>query len=155
MLVCRLCDTLSVLLTVFLKIRVSWLCINIYSQHDRCLLLFFFLYSNSLTCLAQVLKLLLRNQRAFVFQKHGTTQKPSKPITLDVEDQQKMAKVGLEMKLLTSEVDAEAEKWDEYAENDIVKRAKAIFGHSKTTMLSRRCHQWHTICTFLHEATGP
>lgn len=35
-----------------------------------------------------------------------------------------MAKVGLEMKLLTSEVDAEAEKWDEYAENDIVKRAK-------------------------------
>jgi len=38
-----------------------------------------------------------------------------------------MAKVGLEMKLLTSEVDAEAEKWDEYAENDIVKRAKASF----------------------------
>ncbi|CAI4230958.1 unnamed protein product [Auanema sp. JU1783] len=58
--------------------------------------------------------------------KHGTTHKPSKPITLDVEDQQKMAKVGLEMKLLTSEVDAEAEKWDEYAENDIVKRAKAM-----------------------------
>uniref|UniRef100_A0A914WCK1 Alpha-catulin n=1 Tax=Plectus sambesii TaxID=2011161 RepID=A0A914WCK1_9BILA len=47
-------------------------------------------------------------------------------MTLDVEDQQKMAKVGLEMKLLTSEVDAEAEKWDEYAENDIVKRAKSM-----------------------------
>ncbi|KAK0423879.1 hypothetical protein QR680_008384 [Steinernema hermaphroditum] len=30
------------------------------------------------------------------------------------------------MKLLTSEVDAEAEKWDEYAENDIVKKAKAM-----------------------------
>ncbi|XGW19121.1 hypothetical protein V3C99_003161 [Haemonchus contortus] len=58
--------------------------------------------------------------------KHGTMSKPSKPITLDIEDQQKMAKVGLEMKLLTSEVDAEAEKWDEYAENDIVKRAKAM-----------------------------
>ncbi|CEF68630.1 Alpha-catulin [Strongyloides ratti] len=58
--------------------------------------------------------------------KHGTTTKPSKPITLDVEDQQKIAKVGLEMKLLTSEVDAEAEKWDEYAENDIVKRAKSM-----------------------------
>ncbi|KJH45286.1 hypothetical protein DICVIV_08662 [Dictyocaulus viviparus] len=43
-----------------------------------------------------------------------------------IKDQQKMAKVGLEMKLLTSEVDAEAEKWDEYAENDIVKRAKAM-----------------------------
>uniref|UniRef100_A0A914BVJ3 Alpha-catenin n=1 Tax=Acrobeloides nanus TaxID=290746 RepID=A0A914BVJ3_9BILA len=58
--------------------------------------------------------------------KHGTTQKPTKPITLDVEDQQKIAKVGLEMKLLTAEVEAEAEKWDEYAENDIVKRAKAM-----------------------------
>lgn len=56
--------------------------------------------------------------------KHGSTSKPVKPVTLDVEDQQKIAKVGLEMKLLTSEVDAEAEKWDEYAENDIVKRAK-------------------------------
>lgn len=43
-----------------------------------------------------------------------------------LQDQQKMAKVGLEMKLLTSEVDAEAEKWDEYAENDIVKRAKSM-----------------------------
>uniref|UniRef100_A0A914HFZ8 Alpha-catulin n=1 Tax=Globodera rostochiensis TaxID=31243 RepID=A0A914HFZ8_GLORO len=59
-------------------------------------------------------------------QRHGTTSKPTKPITLDVEDQQKIAKVGLEMKLLTAEVEAEAEKWDEYAENDIVKRAKAM-----------------------------
>ncbi|KAL3119968.1 hypothetical protein niasHT_007096 [Heterodera trifolii] len=58
--------------------------------------------------------------------RHGTTSKPTKPITLDVEDQQKIAKVGLEMKLLTAEVEAEAEKWDEYAENDIVKRAKAM-----------------------------
>lgn len=40
------------------------------------------------------------------------------------QDQQKIAKVGLEIKLLTAEVEAEAEKWDEYAENDIVKRAK-------------------------------
>uniref|UniRef100_A0A158P9C8 BRO1 domain-containing protein n=1 Tax=Angiostrongylus cantonensis TaxID=6313 RepID=A0A158P9C8_ANGCA len=36
-----------------------------------------------------------------------------------------MAKVGLEMKLLTSEVDAEAEKWDEYAENDIAMSSMA------------------------------
>lgn len=43
-----------------------------------------------------------------------------------MQEKQKMAKVGLEMKLLTSEVDAEAEKWDEYAENDIVKRAKSM-----------------------------
>uniref|UniRef100_A0AC35TK90 Alpha-catulin n=1 Tax=Rhabditophanes sp. KR3021 TaxID=114890 RepID=A0AC35TK90_9BILA len=44
----------------------------------------------------------------------------------NVEDQQKIAKVGLEMKLLTAEVDNEAEKWDVYAENDIVKRAKSM-----------------------------
>lgn len=47
-------------------------------------------------------------------------------IFLNVKDQQKIAKVGLEMKLLTAEVEAEAEKWDEYAENDIVKRAKVF-----------------------------
>lgn len=37
-----------------------------------------------------------------------------------------MAKVGLEMKLLYDEVGAEAEKWDEYAENAIVKEAKVF-----------------------------
>ncbi|KAI6203796.1 Alpha-catulin [Aphelenchoides besseyi] len=58
--------------------------------------------------------------------KHGVTQKPTKPMTLDVEDQAKIAKVGLEMKLLTAEVEAEAEKWDMYSENDIVKRAKLM-----------------------------
>ncbi|OUC49544.1 hypothetical protein D917_05288 [Trichinella nativa] len=59
--------------------------------------------------------------------KHGSTAKPVlKATVLDTEEQQKIAKLGLEMKLLTSEVDAEAEKWDEYAENDIVKRAKSM-----------------------------
>lgn len=47
-----------------------------------------------------------------------------------------MAKVGLEMKLLTAEVEAEAEKWDEYAENDIVKRAKVIFCDSTSASSS-------------------
>lgn len=55
----------------------------------------------------------------FLFQKHGTTQKPTKPLTLALEDQQKIAKVGLEMKLLTAEVEAEAEKWDLYSENNV------------------------------------
>uniref|UniRef100_A0A914L6N2 Alpha-catulin n=1 Tax=Meloidogyne incognita TaxID=6306 RepID=A0A914L6N2_MELIC len=58
--------------------------------------------------------------------RHGTTFKPTKPITLDLEDHQKIAKVGLEMKLLTDEMEAEAENWDKYAENDIVKRAKTM-----------------------------
>lgn len=55
--------------------------------------------------------------------KHGTTVKAAKPVKLDAQEQAKIAKVGLEVKLLTSEVDAETEKWEDQA-NDIVKRAK-------------------------------
>ena len=39
------------------------------------------------------------------------------------QEQAKIAKLGLEMKLITSEMDAEAEKWEE-PENEIVRRAK-------------------------------
>lgn len=46
-----------------------------------------------------------------------------KPTKLDADEQAKIAKTGLEMKLLTSELDAEAEKWDE-PQNEIAKRAK-------------------------------
>ncbi|KDR21554.1 alpha-catulin isoform X2 [Zootermopsis nevadensis] len=64
--------------------------------------------------------------------KHGTTSKPLKPARLDSEEQAKIAKAGLEMKLITSEMDAETDKWQESGaggtaveeNNDIVKRAK-------------------------------
>nr|CAH7765804.1 unnamed protein product [Callosobruchus chinensis] len=69
-----------------------------------------------------------------IFQKHGTTSKPLKAVRLDTEEQEKIAKSGLEMKLITSEMDAETEKWQESnsnaqlevneENNDIVKRAK-------------------------------
>lgn len=64
-----------------------------------------------------------------LYQKHGTTSKPLKPVKLDSEEQAKIAKAGLEMKLITSEMDAETEKWQESGSaleenNDIVKRAK-------------------------------
>ncbi|XP_071530829.1 alpha-catulin isoform X3 [Panulirus ornatus] len=61
-------------------------------------------------------------------QKHGTTSKPPKPTKLDQEEQAKLAKSGLDMKLISSEVDQETEKWEERItqdeDNDIVKRAK-------------------------------
>jgi len=42
-----------------------------------------------------------------------------------LQEQAKIAKAGLEMKLATSEMEAEADKWRESQENnDIVKRAK-------------------------------
>ncbi|KAF2904309.1 hypothetical protein ILUMI_01874 [Ignelater luminosus] len=61
--------------------------------------------------------------------KHGTTSKPLKSVRLDVEEQEKIAKSGLEMKLISSEMDAETDKWQESStqmeeNNDIVKRAK-------------------------------
>ena len=44
---------------------------------------------------------------------------------LDSEEQAKIAKAGLDMKLASSEMEAEADKWRESEENnDIVKRAK-------------------------------
>ncbi len=40
------------------------------------------------------------------------------------QEQAKIAKLGLEMKLITSEMDAETEKWDSQSDNEIVRRAK-------------------------------
>lgn len=60
-------------------------------------------------------------------QKHGTTSKPLKPSKLDTEEQEKIAKSGLEMKMVTNEMDAETDKWNSTMNdenNDIVKRAK-------------------------------
>lgn len=58
-------------------------------------------------------------------QKHGTTSKPLKPTRLDQEEQEKIAKTGMEMKMGANEMDAETDKWNNADENnDIVKRAK-------------------------------
>ena len=43
-----------------------------------------------------------------------------KPTKLDSDEQAKIAKVGLEMKLITSEMDNEAEKWDD-PQNEVAK----------------------------------
>ncbi|GFN89566.1 alpha-catulin [Plakobranchus ocellatus] len=55
--------------------------------------------------------------------KHGTTSRSPRPAKLDPEEQAKIAKLGLEMKLITTETDAEADKWEE-PDNAVVKRAK-------------------------------
>jgi hypothetical protein len=59
--------------------------------------------------------------------KHGSTARMMKPSQLSSEEQAKIAKVGLEMKLMTSEVDAEADRWSSSAidgDSEIVRRAK-------------------------------
>ncbi|KAL0279422.1 UNVERIFIED_CONTAM: hypothetical protein PYX00_000987 [Menopon gallinae] len=58
--------------------------------------------------------------------KHGTTSKPLKASRLDSEEQAKIAKAGLEMKMMTNEMDAEADKWRQDENNDIVKRARSM-----------------------------
>ncbi|CAG5122756.1 unnamed protein product [Candidula unifasciata] len=57
--------------------------------------------------------------------KHGTTSRSLRPAKLDAgaSEQAKIAKLGLEMKLITSETEAEADKWEE-PDNAVVKRAK-------------------------------
>ncbi|XP_035701595.1 alpha-catulin isoform X4 [Folsomia candida] len=63
-----------------------------------------------------------------LYPKHGTTKKPMKAVKLDNEEQEKIAKSALDMKLVTSDLEAEAEKWGEEnyndENNDIVRRAK-------------------------------
>lgn len=53
------------------------------------------------------------------FQKHGTTSKPLKQVRLNVEEQEKIAKSGLEMKLASNEVDAETEKWQQEGNTEV------------------------------------
>ncbi|XP_035660712.1 alpha-catulin-like isoform X2 [Branchiostoma floridae] len=69
--------------------------------------------------------------------KHGTTLKTIKPVKLDAEEQAKIAKLGLEMKLMTSELDAETEKWED-PDNDIVKKAQNMSSMSYSMYLFTR-----------------
>ena len=58
--------------------------------------------------------------------KHGSNPRAnSRSNRLDATEQAKMAKLGLEMKLITSEMEAKAEKWN-LPENEIIKVAKLM-----------------------------
>jgi len=89
--------------------------------------------------------------------KHGTTSKDGfKPTKLDSDEQAKIAKAGLEMKLVTSEMDAEAEKWDE-PQNEIAKVCYRTFLNIILCIfhmhsVQKICHQWRFQFIYLHEA---
>ncbi|XP_038580717.1 alpha-catulin isoform X2 [Micropterus salmoides] len=58
--------------------------------------------------------------------KHSLTNlKTAKAVKLDAEEQTSMAKLGLELRLLSSDVDTEVEKWEEQ-ENDIVRQSQSL-----------------------------
>uniref|UniRef100_A0A8C6ZU81 Alpha-catulin n=1 Tax=Nothoprocta perdicaria TaxID=30464 RepID=A0A8C6ZU81_NOTPE len=57
--------------------------------------------------------------------KHNTNLKALKPVKLDTEEQAKIAKLGLELHLLTCEVDSETEKWEDQ-ENRLVQHVQGM-----------------------------
>ncbi|XP_023267941.1 alpha-catulin isoform X2 [Seriola lalandi dorsalis] len=57
--------------------------------------------------------------------KHSTNLKTAKAVKLDAEEQTSMAKLGLELRLLSSDVDTEVEKWEEQ-EHDIVRQSQSL-----------------------------
>ncbi|XP_014450681.2 alpha-catulin [Alligator mississippiensis] len=60
--------------------------------------------------------------------KHNANLKALKPVKLDTEEQAKIAKLGVELHLLTSDIDSETEKWEDQ-ENEIVR-----YGQSMSSM---------------------
>ncbi|KAM9775924.1 alpha-catulin isoform 2-T2 [Syngnathus typhle] len=57
--------------------------------------------------------------------KHGANTKSAKPVKLDAEEQGGLAKVSLELRLLSSDVDAELEKWEEQ-EQQVVRHSQSV-----------------------------
>nr|XP_014345522.1 PREDICTED: alpha-catulin [Latimeria chalumnae] len=57
--------------------------------------------------------------------KHSANLKTVKAVKLDTEEQTKIAKSGLELRLLTSDMDSEAEKWEDQ-ENEAVRNAQTM-----------------------------
>ncbi|XP_003968874.2 alpha-catulin isoform X2 [Takifugu rubripes] len=54
-----------------------------------------------------------------------TNMKPAKAVKLDAEEQTSIAKLGLELRLLSSDVDTEVEKWEEQ-EHDVVRQSQSL-----------------------------
>ncbi|XP_057684586.1 alpha-catulin isoform X2 [Corythoichthys intestinalis] len=57
--------------------------------------------------------------------KHSANLKNAKPIKLDAEEQSSVAKVGLELRLLSSDIDAELEKWEDQ-EHRLLRHSQSV-----------------------------
>ncbi|XP_056154154.1 alpha-catulin isoform X2 [Lampris incognitus] len=57
--------------------------------------------------------------------KHSANLKSAKAVKLDAEEQMSMAKLGLELRLLSSDVDSEMDKWEDQ-EHDIVRQSQSM-----------------------------
>uniref|UniRef100_A0A4W3JT76 Alpha-catulin n=1 Tax=Callorhinchus milii TaxID=7868 RepID=A0A4W3JT76_CALMI len=66
--------------------------------------------------------------------KHNSNLKMVKAVKLDAEEQAKMAKLGLELRLHTSDVDAETERWEDQ-DSEILRQAQSM------SSMERVCNQ--------------
>uniref|UniRef100_A0AAY4ENW2 Alpha-catulin n=1 Tax=Denticeps clupeoides TaxID=299321 RepID=A0AAY4ENW2_9TELE len=57
--------------------------------------------------------------------KHSANLKTAKAVKLDSEEQTTMAKLGLELRLLTSDVDSEVDRWEDQ-EHEVVRQSQSI-----------------------------
>ncbi|XP_067112227.1 alpha-catulin [Osmerus mordax] len=57
--------------------------------------------------------------------KHSASLKTAKAVKLDAEEQTTIAKLGLELRLLSSDVDSEVEKWEEQ-DHDVVRHSQSM-----------------------------
>uniref|UniRef100_A0A8C8RLH1 Alpha-catulin n=1 Tax=Pelusios castaneus TaxID=367368 RepID=A0A8C8RLH1_9SAUR len=69
--------------------------------------------------------------------KHNANLKALKPVKLDTEEQAKLGKLGLELNLLTSDVESETEKWEDQ-ENEIVRHGQSISSMAHSIYLFTR-----------------
>uniref|UniRef100_A0A3P8VFI6 Alpha-catulin n=1 Tax=Cynoglossus semilaevis TaxID=244447 RepID=A0A3P8VFI6_CYNSE len=67
----------------------------------------------------------LMNPLSVLPQKHSANLKTAKAVKLDAEEQTSMAKLGLELRLLSSDVDTEVEKWEDQ-EHDVVRQSQSL-----------------------------
>uniref|UniRef100_A0AAZ3QKB6 Alpha-catulin n=1 Tax=Oncorhynchus tshawytscha TaxID=74940 RepID=A0AAZ3QKB6_ONCTS len=66
------------------------------------------------------------DKRAYIiYNKHSANLKTVKAVKLDAEEQSTIAKLGLELRLLTSDMDTEVEKWEDQ-EHDIVRQGQSL-----------------------------
>uniref|UniRef100_A0A8C6WJG8 Alpha-catulin n=1 Tax=Neogobius melanostomus TaxID=47308 RepID=A0A8C6WJG8_9GOBI len=85
-------------------------------------------------------------------QKHSTNLKTSKSVKLDAEEQTSMAKLGLELRLLSSDVDTEVEKWDDQ-EHEIVRQSQSLASMAYNMYLFTRGEGLlKTTLDFFHQA---
>uniref|UniRef100_A0A8D0HAW9 Alpha-catulin n=1 Tax=Sphenodon punctatus TaxID=8508 RepID=A0A8D0HAW9_SPHPU len=86
--------------------------------------------------------------------KHNANLKALKPVRLDTEEQAEVGKLGLELHLLTSRVDSEAEKWDDQ-ENEIVRHTYSLSSMAYSMYLFTRGEGLlKTTQDLFHEAQG-